>query len=382
MYNKIAFIDEFGNDGLDFSKEHVSAHFIVTSIIIEESQLTNIEESIEYIRKKYFQTGEIKSSNVGKNDRRRLNILKDLKDLDFYIFSVVIDKRELKGEGFKYKDSFYKFLHSLVDRELFKIFPNLLVVSDDIGDKKFKIGFIKYIKNNHIPDLFNQSDFKLSNSKSNLLVQVADFITGTIARCYEPDKLSEKRSDFLNILKQKILELRFWPPDFQPYAYDPHVDFDNFDPLISELAINLAEQFLKKKSKSSVPADVDQCNCLKYLLFHFRNVNPESFLSTYELINHLDVNRSRRMSIHYFRSKVIAKLRDNDVIISSSNKGYKLPSSSMDLYTFVNHSNSYIEPMLARLIRCRNKIKMASMNKIDILDHKEFKYLKKVTDLK
>lgn len=79
--------------------------------------------------------------------------------------------------------------------------------------------------------------------------------------------------------------------------------------------------------------------------------------------------------MHYFRSKVVAKLRDKGILISSSNKGYKLPSSSKDLYEFVNHSNSYIQPMIERLIKCRNRIKLATKNELDILDHEEFKYL-------
>lgn len=82
--------------------------------------------------------------------------------------------------------------------------------------------------------------------------------------------------------------------------------------------------------------------------------------------------------MHYFRSKIIAKLRDNGVILASSNKGYKLPSSSKDLYDFVNHSNSYIQPMIDRLLKCRNQIKLATKNKLDIFDHEEFKYLNEI----
>ena len=34
MKNQIAYIDEFGNNGLDFEKEGVSDTFIVTAIIV------------------------------------------------------------------------------------------------------------------------------------------------------------------------------------------------------------------------------------------------------------------------------------------------------------------------------------------------------------
>ena len=62
MKNQIAYIDEFGNNGLDFDKEGVSETFIVTAIIVSEEKLENLEAELEKIRKANFQTGEIKSS--------------------------------------------------------------------------------------------------------------------------------------------------------------------------------------------------------------------------------------------------------------------------------------------------------------------------------
>lgn len=372
---QIAYIDEFGNNSLDFENEGVSTHFIVTAIIIDHDKLTEIEKKIDEIRKRHFQTGEIKSLNVASNDTRRLKILSDFNDIDYHIFSIVIDKRKLKGEGFNYKESFYKFLHSLVDRELFRTFPNLLVVSDEHGGEKFKEGFIKYIHKKHVPDLFTQSEFKLTNSKSTLTVQLADFISGTLGRCFEEKKLSSRGSEFLALLKEKIIEIRRWPVDYRPYAYMPEKDFDSFDPAISTLGTTLASEFFKQNNKSKIPSEIDQCSCVQYLLFYFRNISPETYISTSELMNHIESMRSANVSLHYFRSKIIAKLRDKGVIVASSSKGYKLPMSVKDLYEFVNHSNSYVQPMIDRLINCRKQIMLATKNKIDIFNHSEFKYL-------
>lgn len=378
MENQIAFIDEFGNNGMDFDSEGVSTHFIVTAIIIDRSKLADLESQVEKIRKNNFQTGEMKSSKLKDNDTRRLKVLNELNEVDYHIFSVVIDKRELKGEGFNFKGPFYKFLHSLVDRELFSVFPNLLVVADEHGGQGFKEGFVKYIEKRHIPDLFNQAEFRFSNSKSDLFVQVADVITGTLARCYESKKLSENRSKFLVALKKKITEIRFWPPDYKPFAFNPEKDFQNYDPIISSLGINLAQQFLNERKNSKIPYEVDQCTCLHYLLFYFKNINPETYISTYELINQIVNIKGSNISMHYFRSRIIAKLRDKGVLIASSNKGYKLPSSKHDLFDFVNHSNSYIEPMIERLMKCRNRVKLATKNELDLLDQEEFKYLKMI----
>jgi len=376
MNNQIAYVDEYGNFGYDFDKKGVSTHFIVTSIIVDENKLQEVEFQLEIIRKQYFQTGEIKSSYVGSNDLRRIKILEKLSKIDFHIFSIVIDKRNLKSEGLKYKQSFFKFLHSLIDRELFKVFPDLKIVADEHGSKKFMTGFIKYIQKNHIPDLFNQADFRFSNSKSDLMVQLADFITGTFGFCFDDKRLSPIRNEFLRTLKNKIIELRFWPNNYYPFAYEPQKDFKDFDITIANLGINLAKQFIQKKENKKSPAEIDQVNCLRYLLFYFQNINPTQYVSTYELMHHINSWRANNMSIHYFRSKVIAKLRDWGVIIASCNLGYKLPSNQVDLYDYVNHSNTYIQPMIGRLIKCRNKVRLATKNRIDILDHDEFVYLK------
>jgi hypothetical protein len=132
---------------------------------------------------------------------------------------------------------------------------------------------------------------------------------------------------------------------------------------------------MDQTQKTEILFEIDQRTCLNYLLFYFKNINPENYVPTFELINQIEKVRNSPISIHYFRSRIIAKLRDNGVLLSSSNKGYKLPSSKQDLYEFVNHSNSYIQPMIDRLIKCRNKVKLATKNDLDILDHEEFKYL-------
>lgn len=380
MKNQLAFIDEYGNFGFDFSKEGVSTHFIVTAILIDFDKLRQCEEKLEVIRKSEFQSGEIKSKLVGKDEKRRLRILEKFSEIEFKLYSIVIDKRKLTGEGFKFKQPFYKFLHSLVDRELFKVFPDLKIVADEHGSKEFMEGFVKYIENKHIPNLFNQSDFRFSNSKSELLVQLADFIAGTLGLCYDENRLPSSSSDLLKIIRDKVIDIKLWPKDYFSYSYEPISEDNGFDTTIAELGANLAKLYIREKEKSSAPAEIDQVICLRYMLFYFQNINHTKYLSTYELINHINSMRNYEISIHYFRSKVIAKLRDWGVIIASCNLGYKLPSNHIDLYDYVNHTNAYLQPMIDRLIKCRENVKLATKNEIDILNHDEFIYLKKLVN--
>ena len=71
-----AFTDEYGAFGWKLDNPTVSTHFIITAVIVKESDVSEYEEKAEAIRSKYFQTGEIKSQKVGANHERRLRILR------------------------------------------------------------------------------------------------------------------------------------------------------------------------------------------------------------------------------------------------------------------------------------------------------------------
>ena len=104
---QIGYIDEFGLASLDTKKEGVPSFYVLTAVIVDSDKNDSLEKEVDEIRKRYFQTGVMKSSKVGKKTKRRLKIIKDLAKLDFYFFSFVCDKRELdKNSGFQYKKSF------------------------------------------------------------------------------------------------------------------------------------------------------------------------------------------------------------------------------------------------------------------------------------
>ena len=62
-----AFTDEYGAFGWDIDNPSVSTHFIITAVIVKESDLSVFTQKTDELRRKHFQTGEIKSSKVGKN---------------------------------------------------------------------------------------------------------------------------------------------------------------------------------------------------------------------------------------------------------------------------------------------------------------------------
>lgn len=381
MKNMMAFADEFGNNSFDFDNQ--GSHFIVASVILSKSKIKELEEQVEVIRKRYFQTGEIKSSKVGPNHTRRIKILSELIKLDFTIYAIVVDKRRLFGEGFKYKGTFYKFLNNIVYKELFRTFPDLSLVVDEHGSNDFMRSFKRYVEKNHVNDLFSQNEFQFYGSAKSILIQLADFIAGSLGYCFDELKKSEKSKDILEILKAKISSINYFPPQVSNIKSESLVEDKSFDAVIAEISVRQARDFIDRKVVSSI-YDFDQVNCAKLLLLYFNNYDVSRYITTKEILKHLEIGREEPITEHTFRTQVIAKMRDAGVLIASSSsgehKGYKLPSNVKDLHKFVNHGKSVILPMLSRISKSRDKILLATQNQIDILDGDNFLELKKLLD--
>ena len=53
-----------------------------------------------------------------------------------------------------------------MDRKLYRTYTNLKISADEHGSKEFMEGFKRYVEENHIPNLFNESEFGFVDSKS------------------------------------------------------------------------------------------------------------------------------------------------------------------------------------------------------------------------
>jgi hypothetical protein len=301
MFHPIAFADEFGNTSFDFDKQ--GTHFIIASIIANKHDLPLLEIQVEDIRKRFFQTGEIKSKKVAGNHKRRLLILEEICKLNIQIFAVVVDKRKLHSEGFRHKQSFHKFINGLVYKELYKTFPNLTLVVDEHGSNDYMRGFKKYVQNNHIRDLFHGSNFELEDSSKNILIQIADFIAETLGHHFDESKKNEHTQKYLDIVSEKVSSINYFPPEYSNLKYEPIEGEDvSFNENISNISLRSALDFIDTK-KVKEPGDVEQVAFVKLLLFYQRAHQKHGFVSTKELTKHLNAGRETEITEQFFRTK-------------------------------------------------------------------------------
>lgn len=386
MERVYAFMDEYGAFGWNIANPSVSTHFIITAIIVKESNLEEFREKAEVLRKKRFQTGEIKSIKVGSDHARRQKILVDMNDIPFSVFSVCISKKgcmdNMNYKGLKYKSSFYKFMNNIVHRELRKAFEKITIIADEFGSNEYMTSFCKYVdKHQDILNFWGDANFSFQNSKNDVGIQIADFISGTLAYIYDTHKKNQQdKPDYYQVLYPKLIRVEMYPKTYKNYLIDQSAIAEDFDTDIAKLCFAQAVAFIEHHKNDVEEETKAQIIVLQYLLFRFMNNDTRGYIYTKELQEHLSHTSMRSISTTGFRMRIIGKLRDKGVILASSTKGYKIPSKRSELYDFINHDLSIVIPMLARLKKCRDIIKLGTVNELDLLDHTEYELLKKYFD--
>lgn len=370
-----AFVDESGAFGFNFDNPSCSRFFIICAIIVKETDLSTLEAEVERIREKHFQMGEMKSSRVGSNNQRRKKILDDLLDLPYKIYAFICDKEKIReSSGLRYKRSFYKFLNNVAYEELKVAFPRLTIVADGVGGNEFLQSFSKYmLAKNQASDLFEESYLNVEDSKSSVLIQLADFISGSLSYSYEPNKIAQADGyNYKSILNRKVLMVRMCPRDFENYAPPKETSDPSYDPVIAGISYRQAVAFREKSKVSNDEFVQRQIVVLDYLLFRFMNLSPRQYIPTKELQSQLAYRGFGRISAQVFRAKVIAKLRDERVIISSSSQGYKLPTTQQELRDFISLGKNMVNPLLSRLHACHEIIKLGTNGSLDLFEEFHF----------
>ncbi|MEQ5833805.1 DUF3800 domain-containing protein [Marinobacter sp. NFXS9] len=384
MEKTFVFIDESGNHDLEIEKDGVTGYFMVLAVLVNEDHLANLNREVELIRAKHFQTGEMKSSSVKDKDKhaRRNKILSAINALDFKFYLLALDKKSVeKDGGLQYKKSFIKFVNRLLYSSLISSFDDLEIYADSHGNVEFQKSFYDYITSLGTDDLFRRKTLKLVDSQDVPLVQLADFLVGSFAKIYEKRAVNDSlREATKNLLLSKCIGLAEWPVKNRLYQ-NVNTATSDYDPQIYKHALSKADDFISKKSGATDYETAMQLVALNFLLFKDRFVSEDSYIPTNEIISHLHSHGFQSVAEQSLRSSIIAKLRDNGVIIASSNKGYKIPRSAADLVAYALRVNGQIIPLLSRLHKARNSYLLATKGEFDLLGSESFEHLRHFIDV-
>lgn len=379
---RTAFIDECGNFGFGFENNGASEsggpslYYIVCAIVVKDEDISVLEAEAEKIRlNNGFQNGEMKSSLIGDKHKRRIKILTELLGLDFSLVILIADKQKfyLDSPLAKYKEPFVKYLHQKLYDEMYTAYPKLKIVEDEYGSSEFQSGYRDYICA-HRPklNLLNEYDFDYVDSRYSPLVQIADIIAGSIMQRL----LDNNAPDILRIFQSRIRGLVNFPSAHPSYLAGVGAD-KAFDANIYSLADHRATQYIDSNKDTKDEDARMRVLFLKHLLWVVRNINPSKYISSGEIIKVLsDLSDSRVRRNDIYR-KIIAPLRDADVIIASCSHGYKIPTCIDDIYSYINQTTGVVGPMLSRVEKCRKLILAQTEGSLDILDDPALKKYKR-----
>lgn len=327
-------------------------------------------ESLEVVAGKYFSGGEIKSSNVGPNDDRRIQILMTMSKMNYRFGSLVVDKSRIKtGGGLRFQRSFFKSIHRKLFDRFFQAFSNTDIRIDNYGDRVFMDEFHNYARGRFIaPDLFSALNITFVPSDSNRIIQLADFVSGSLARVFDIFRRSTRAKEIWQILKPHVLWIDDWPPSrFGLSNSQARLEPENEQ--IIEIARRTLINFIDNNRGSSDHYVKAQMETLNRLDFICRYIDPQKYVSTDELISDL-----REIAGIVIRSKddfwynVVEPLKDAGVLIVSSSKGYKIPVSTGEIREFVRNVDHRVTPQLIRLNVMRGIIRAGTDGRVNILD--------------
>ena len=204
----LVFIDESGDTGLKVSAGS-SRYFVVSLVIFEDhEEAYACDCEIEALKSRLHINvdGEFKFSKLNRD--KRIFFLKAVLPFSFYYFGIVIDKdpRKLYGNGFKFKDSFYKYACNLVFQNAKPYLRDAIVVIDGSGTRDFKRQLQAYLRKKIGSGIIKK--IKIQDSSKNNLIQLADMVAGALHR-----NVSQKndRNEYRKILGLKEMRVQIWP---------------------------------------------------------------------------------------------------------------------------------------------------------------------------
>ncbi|MDB5960815.1 MAG: hypothetical protein JWP59_2109 [Massilia sp.] len=380
-----AYIGEAGDHALTPASAAPSRYFLVLALVVDAEDAPALRSAVAAIASGHFKGARMDSHGI--DDDGRLAVLTALARLaqPFRFYAVAVDKARVERDsGLQYESSFIKFVNGRLYKALFQNLGDVTVVADGAGSAALAAGFTQYLETHHMPDLFSRPRVETADRAGEVLLQLAGFLAGTAAQLYEGQLRSATRQQLIKVFGEVLgarrIRIDEWPPRFESEmaAMAPSADDSNSDlnAQVRRISLRAAARFLTDFADFEDVELRTQHALLSYLLFRARFPLEEDFISTQELVEHLASIGFDDINAHYLRSNVISRLRDRDVLIASSARGYKIPTTYADIVGFAELVDGIVSPLLHRLQRANEVLSMGSAGAIDFLGEERFKKLR------
>ena len=200
----LVFIDDSGDPGFS-AKSGVSSHLVIACVIFDdelEAEKTAI--AIKELRRVLFHNDKTEFKFNKSSKVVRLTFLKCLLPYHFRVRAIVMTKDAVYSQELRTsKDSFYNFTTKQVLKNNQGTLVNAKIRLDGHGDRLFRKNFTSYLRRElNSENKRVAQDIKLVDSSTNVLIQMADMIVGSIRRSFDTNKTDSMM--YRKIINKKI----------------------------------------------------------------------------------------------------------------------------------------------------------------------------------
>ena len=206
----LVFIDESGDTGLEIGRG-ATKYFVVCMVVFEESdEALSCDQRIVLLRRELRLPEDFEFHFHRNSHRVREAFLRAALPYQFFYYGIVINKEKLFGDGFKNKESFYKYACGLLFENAKERLENAIVVMDESGRNLFKYQLAAYLRKKVKRDDGRKciKKVKMQNSKGNNLLQLADMVNGAVQR-----SLGERKNSkgYRMMMQSREIYVQIWP---------------------------------------------------------------------------------------------------------------------------------------------------------------------------
>ncbi len=207
----LAFIDESGDSGLK-TESGSSRYFTVGLVVFEDlDEALACDQRIQLLKKELGWSASSEFHFKRNSDKIKRGFLKAVSPYNFFYYGIVVNKdpKKLWGEGFKNKESFYKYACGLVFENAKEKLERAIVTIDESGNLDFKRQLAGYLRRKANRESNTIKKVKMQRSESNNLLQLADYIAGVINRSINNNK--KWADDYRKIIAHREIYVQIWP---------------------------------------------------------------------------------------------------------------------------------------------------------------------------
>jgi hypothetical protein len=243
------------------------------------------------------------------------------------------------------------------------------LVIDEHGTEEFQNECIRYFEKHNEPNLFGGVSVRYSRDEDEPILQLADFIGGSLLASFDPSRKSDFSVLFREEIKKREAGINFFPigkmeePGLPSFQDGPDTE------RLRRFLNNTVCAFLERNELSTDEKIKMQVLTLSQLhgASQYEEAKDRCILS--DVLMQELADEGFQVTKRSFTGEIIGGLRRAGIIISGTSDGYKLALTPDDISEYLDHDRSIIVPMLNKLVRARESV-LLGMN-FDILQGKQ-----------